>query len=298
MEVVIRRGTMEDARETFDIFLEAFNDLADRTGVIGITGGDDPAVMATLWESRRSAVEHLINTVDLFWVAERDGRIIGFANTILRDDVWQLTQFFVRPNSQSGGVGKELLDRALPRDVDRPRVIVATTDARALARYLKAGVYPRFPVYYFEKEIASAQQVETDLTITPVTGELEALASLDRVVLGYSRDVDHGFLQRERQAQLYRRDGAVVGYGYTGARNGPFALLDASDFPAALAHAESLAAARDDGFGVEAPLINQVAVDYLLARGFKMDAFFANFMSDRPLGKYENYIFTSPPWFS
>jgi hypothetical protein len=51
-------------------------------------------------------------------------------------------------------------------------------------------------------------------------------------------------------------------------------------------------------FGVEVPLVNRAASDYLLAQGFKMDTFFANFMSDEPFGQYENYIFSSPPFFS
>ena len=44
-------------------------------------------------------------------------------------------------------------------------------------------------------------------------------------------------------------------------------------------------------------MINQVAVDYLLGRGFWMDAFMAVMMTDRPFARFENYILTSPPFF-
>ena len=102
----------------------------------------------------------------------------------------------------------------------------------------------------------------------------------------------------DRQGYLYLRNGQPVGYGYVGHRSGPFALLDAADYPAVLAHAETQAAERGYGqFGVEIPMINQTVVDYLLEHGFRMDSFMAVMMSDVPFGKFENYIFTSPPFF-
>jgi hypothetical protein len=101
-----------------------------------------------------------------------------------------------------------------------------------------------------------------------------------------------------RQGYLYYRGGKPVGYGYIGSSSGPFAVLETRDFPAALAHAETEAANQGYAhFGVEAPMINQVAVDYLLARSFWLDSFIAIFMSNVPFGKFEHYIITSPPFF-
>jgi hypothetical protein len=42
------------------------------------------------------------------------------------------------------------------------------------------------------------------------------------------------------------------------------------------------------------PLVNQVAVDYLLARRFRIDNFTTMLMSDAPFGRFANYISTSP----
>jgi hypothetical protein len=73
--------------------------------------------------------------------------------------------------------------------------------------------------------------------------------------------------------------------------------LDANDFPAVLAHAENEVAAQGhEAFGLEVPMVNYVAVDYLLGRGFRLDPFIAIFMSDASLGRFENYIITSPPF--
>ncbi len=89
-----------------------------------------------------------------------------------------------------------------------------------------------------------------------------------------------------------------MGYGYIGAQNGPFTLLDGEDFPAVLAHAESQAAANGSSeFGLEVPVVNQAAVDYLLGRKYKIHCMVTILMDDDQIANYENYILTSPPFF-
>ena len=44
--------------------------------------------------------------------------------------------------------------------------------------------------------------------------------------------------------------------------------------------------------------MNQVAVDYLLARGCRLDAFFFFATSDVPVAHLERYIFTRPALFT
>ena len=176
---------------------------------------------------------------------------------------------------------------------------MATTDIRAQALYLKAGVYPRFPVYYFGRK-PERVTVETDLeidTMTASTETLEALAALDSATVGFRRDVDHKWFMSNRQGFLYVRAGRPVGYGYVGQNSGPFALTDAGDFPAVLAHAESEAAGHDLPFGLEVPTVNEAAVNCLLSRGFRLDTFVGILMNDKPRGKFENYIVFSPPFF-
>jgi hypothetical protein len=140
-----------------------------------------------------------------------------------------------------------------------------------------------------------------DLDIQPIqdTPEmLKYLSDVDKNVLGFTRQVDHQWLMSDRQGYLYLRHGQVVGYGYLGVRNGPFALLDQADFPVVLAHAEGQSAAQGrEEFGLEIPLVNQVAVNYLLGRNFRIDTFLAVLMVDEPFARFENYILTSPPFF-
>jgi GNAT superfamily N-acetyltransferase len=296
MAVTYRPGTFADSHSVFTVFESALADLSQRLGVqADMTAGDPEA-----WARRQPLFEHLARTAAHFWIAEQDGDAIGYARSIQRDGVLELTEFFVRPAHQSAGVGRELLARAFPAGDARHRVIVATTDARALGRYLRAGVYPRFPIYYLGREPETVS-VPTDLEFTPIADAAKALpilAQFDRAVLGHSRDADHAWLMEIAQGYLCCRGGQPVGYGYVGRNFGPFALLETTDYPAVLAYAENQAHARGAArVGFEVPLVNKAAVDYLIGRGYRLDGFFAYFMSDVPFGRFENYICTSPPFF-
>lgn len=299
MPITFRRGTLDDSQNTFEVFRQSIMGLGDRLGMMPISGGHDPQVIQDLWARRQSLFEHLARTSDSFWVAEQDGKVIGFARSILRDGVRQLTEFFVLPEHQSVGIGRELLTRAFPVDGSDHRFLLATIDRRAVQRYLKAKVYPLFPCYTVTRP-AEKVKVVTDLTIEHIAPSAQALGELirlDNAILGFHREAEHAWLLERRQGYFYKHNQDIVGYGYLGERNGPFALLDANDFPAILAHAETETAGKGSEFSVEVPMVNHAAIDYLLGRGCKLESFFEFFMADAPFGKFENYILTSPPFF-
>jgi hypothetical protein len=304
-QITFRPGTVADSYTVFHLFEQTLADLNRRLGSTTPTSAADPAALARMWEERRSLYEHLARTAEHFWLAERDGQALGFSRSILRDGVCELTELFVVPGEQSAGTGRELLARAFPprnapADGVKHRSIISSTDVPAMVAYLKAGVYPRFPIHYFGRKPETVT-VATDLAFEPITTspqDLDVMAALDSTLLGHRRDVDHAWLLGDRQGYFYFRGDRPVGYGYVGVRSGPFALLEASDFPAVLAHAETQAAAQGrPEFGLEVPMVNHVAVDYLLARGYRLDSFMAILMNDGPFGRLENYILTSPPFF-
>ncbi len=283
-----------DSYAVFQVFRASIVDLGQRLNVQTITGGDDPEVMAQLWERRRPLFEHIAQTAEAFWLAERDGQVVAYARATLRDGLRQLTEFFVLPGEQAGGVGRELLARVFPAEGAQHRLIIASTDIRATARYMKTGIYPYFPAYHFGRT-PEAVPVPADLSAEPLTPDLlETLAALDQATIAHRRDADHQWLMTRRPSFLYRRAGDIIGYGY---HYGPFALRDAGDYPAVLAHIERYAAENDLTFGVEVPMINHAAVDYLLGRGCQMDDFFELVMMSEPFGNFDRYIFTSPPFF-
>jgi len=298
MNITYRKGTIEDSFAVFNIFVKTIMDYSERMNVMGITGGNDPEVLKSLWERRQSMFEFLARTASQFWVAEKDGEIVAYARTMEHDGLQELTEFFVSPGQQSGGLGRELLARAFPQTDARYRTIIATLDERALSRYLKADVYARFPLKYFYRQ-AEKVDVVTDLVIEPMQQKihLEAMNRIDKQAIGHSRPVVHEWIATTRDGFVYKRGGEIVGYGYVGSSNGPFAVLDENDFPAVLAHAESLIAETGGEFGVETPLINKKAIQYFMDRKYQIDSFTALFMSNVPFGKFENYLCFSPEFF-
>lgn len=154
--------------------------------------------------------------------------------------------------------------------------------------------------FYFERT-PEAQEVETDLVIELADASpasLEDLGRIDLSILGFRRDVDHQFLTNDRSLYFYKRNGLVIGYGYI-KRDfyGPFAVLEKEDFPAILAHAENEACKLGaTAVGFEVPTINSSAIGHLLKRGYRLEGFLGSIMSEKPFGKFENYLLTSPPY--
>lgn len=298
-DLTFRPGNVADSYAIFEVFEESLADLSRRLGSRIATSWQDPAALARMWQERRSLYEYLARTAEHFWVAERGGKLVGYARSVLHDGMRELTELFIVPAEQSSGAGRELVTRVFPAEGATRRSIISSPDFRAQALYFKLGVYPRFPIYYVELD-PEIIPLPTRLDFRPITAtaeDLDRLARLDKIILSHRRDETHAWLLSDRQGYLYYRDDRPVGYGYLGVRNGPFALLDASDFPAVLAHAESEAAKHNRAFGVEVPTLNQAAMDYLVSRHCRIDSFLAVMMSDQPFGKFENYIFTSPPLF-
>jgi len=301
MPISFRQASEQDDFATFTVFLKSIIDYSERTGVEGITGGHSPEKINKLWVRRRPLWNHLSETCDQYWVAENENNeVIGYARSIVRGDHRELTEFFVVPGEQSAGIGKELIARAFPEDTPH-RSIIATTDFRALARYLKSKVYPFAIEIYFERA-PEAVEFESDLQFQKADGSdttLQALGKIDSVVLGHRRDVDHNFLTQDRTLYLYKRENEIVGYGYISKDYcGPFALLNNKDFPVILTHAESQAHNLGAGtIGFETPTVNTIVVDYLMNRNYRLEGFITSIMSNKPFGKLENYLLTSPPFF-
>ncbi|MGK2851028.1 MAG: N-acetyltransferase family protein [Candidatus Limnocylindrales bacterium] len=297
-----RLADPRDSLACFELFEAAIDDLGRRTGGAANATAGDPAA----WDIRRPLFDHLAATCDQWWIAEDEatGAAVGYARSILRDGVRELTEFFVAPSAQGGGIGRGLLERAFPADGARHRAIVATIDPRAIARYLREGLDARVPMAGFEAAPRD-MSVETDLVREPILAEAPPyaeLAAIDRAVLDFRRDEEHEWLAGQRTGWLYRRDGAAVAYGYHAARptwGGPFAALGARDLPVLLADAESAAAAAGHPtVTFDVPLSARAAVDHLLGRGFRVDPFVMLFFTDGPTEGLDRYVLTSPPFFA
>jgi len=298
MTITYRAGMIEDSHSVFQVFIQTIMDYGTRMNVVAITGGNDPEVLESLWKKRKPMFEYLATVAAQFWVAELGGEVVAYARSIEHDGMQELTEFFVLPGQQSGGVGGELLSRAFPKTEARYRTVIATLDERALYRYMKMGMYGRFPLKYFNRK-AEMVEVKTDLEIEPMQLKLHAqhINRIDRELINHQRENLHRWIITSRNGFIYKRNGEIVGYGYVGSSSGPFAVLNENDFPAVLAHAENLMAEKAANFGVETPLINTKAIQYFVERKYQIDSFSTVFMSNVPFGKFENYLCFSPEFF-
>lgn len=298
MTITYRQGTIQDSFAVFQVFLKSIMDYSKRMNVQAITGGDDPEKLGSLWEVRKPMFEFLANDASQFWVAEKDHKIIGYARTIEHDNLQELTEFFVDPSQQSAGVGNELLSRAFAESGAEYRTILATFDQRALYRYMKMGLRERFILKYFSRK-AEKVTLQTDLQIESLNLNLHLadITRIDKTLLAHERSSIHKWIASWRSGFVYKRKNKIVGYGYIGSPHGPFAVLDENDFPAVLAHAESLVAETGGDFGVSTPLINNKAIEYFVERKYEIDSFSALLLSNKPFGKFENYLSFAPEFF-
>jgi GNAT superfamily N-acetyltransferase len=304
MTITTRAGTNEDLFGCFVVFQLALHGLYQSVGQASPQDKPNPEELSPAFEYFRMFTEHFAQTAGHFQVAEEAGEIIGFSRSMTRDGVRQLSELFVHPDKQAQGIGKQLLEAAFTKDNAHNRVVIGTSDIRAMTRYLKSGVKFRFTIYDWSRK-PEMVPFETDLSIESFTSTPENLAllnSIDKVILGYTREVDHIWLGKNRHGHFYRHNGQVVGYSYVSHRAGPIAMLHNPDFHAALAHVESeMTKYVDDiweNIYLPVPMTNTAAVEYMLKRGFQTSPLLGHFMSDQPLGQYENYIFMDPPFIT
>jgi GNAT superfamily N-acetyltransferase len=299
-EVTYREATADDVPKTFSVFRAALWAYLLRTGYFSPEAPDAPPD-AESWQRYQTVYEHLAACAARAWVAEdRDGRVIGVARSTEHDGIVELTEFFVRPDVQARGVGRELLNRAFPLGWGRHRTILATYDPRALALYFQFGV----------RSIATGialvgppnpEPVVTHLATERVGDDaatIRAMLAVERDVIGHARDADMAFFVRDRPAIVCRRGRDVVGYGFASGPGGigPIAALDAADLPAVVNAVERLAFDLDPGKEIllQTAVANSRLVNHLLARGYRIDPFWFHILADEPFLDLDRYLITDP----
>jgi GNAT superfamily N-acetyltransferase len=291
----LRRGTPDDTEACVRILVAAVTDLGRRQGT---SWEADPADLRV---RLGSMLDHLALHAAEWWVAEdaAGGALIGYARSTDRGGLFELTEFFVHPDHQAAGLGADLLARAFPDGRGEVRAIIATTDLRAQSRYYRAGTVARFPIVSLEVAEPRPLEVPSDAALVRATpDDIADLRRIDAAVLDYDRGDEFTWLIEDREGWLLRRDGKAVGYAFVGRHgSGPIATLDPDDQLPLLALVESRAAALGvTPLTLEVPMHNGVAMRHLLARGFRMDAFFTFLMSSHPFGRFDRYVVFGPPF--
>ena len=147
-------------------------------------------------------------------VAEREGEVQGYASSITRGHIAFLSSLFIAPTAQSSGLGRALLAALHP-----PAGLLFCTDSssdpRAVALYVRAGLRPRWPLLYL---LGSTPRISLPASFEVLPGSVSDPEFLrwDTEIGGRERPLDHAYWTgAERAVPLwFLKKGTTVGYGY------------------------------------------------------------------------------------
>ena len=189
--MTIRPLRDDDAEPAAEVWLEAFGRLLAPVAPVDPAEPLDPAEITRTAQRYR----HLITTdPGGSFVAVEDGSIVGLAASLVRGDTFVLSNLAVRPDHQSGGIGRQLLELALAAGATAPTgVIFSSSDPRAVHRYIRAG----FAVHPAMGATGRPDGRAVESPLRAATASLADRAEIDRVDLavhGRTRRVDLEFL--------------------------------------------------------------------------------------------------------
>jgi GNAT superfamily N-acetyltransferase len=218
----IRPATPADLSQVHDIWYRAeVEDFPDAPP------GDMPAIF-----------RHELETGKMY-VAQAGSRILGYTALITRGAIAYLAELYVRDDERSCGIGQALLARALPHPAcsnGSSRTFAGCTlsssDPRALALYIRAGMQPRWPhflLYAASSQVTGSSPGESlaaGVDVVPAQPGDPEVVRWDAEVGGRFRPEDHAYWIEGADATpiWFVRGGEALGYGYVQARNHEVAL--------------------------------------------------------------------------
>lgn len=167
-------------------------------------------------ERSRSRIAHLLHTDPggAFVAEDGDGRFVGIAQALIREECWVLSLLGVATRHQERGVGAALLTAALDYgSATRTGIILCSRDPRAMRRYARAGFDLHPSVTAYGRVNRSALQ-PTSRVRHGGSEDLELVATLDRRSRGgpHGPDLQH-YLDAGCSLLVVNGDGYVVARG-------------------------------------------------------------------------------------
>ena len=223
----IRKVRPDELEEVWRVHVASSNDLVVRRGRPATRPADAPVAS--------DARAGLASDPDGYFCAVEEGQIRGMVSALVRGRVWYLSMFFVLPGDQGRGLGRALLERALAYGEARGaeiRCTWATLDPRAQARYVMAGMAPRWPIYRLDGDAAAVTRLKARAGLDPRERELPcdpgAAEKLTAEVFGHGRADDLAHWRSDGGAAVaIERGGELAAFAYRrGERIGPAAGRD------------------------------------------------------------------------
>jgi GNAT superfamily N-acetyltransferase len=146
------------------------------------------------WEQR---TRHFLETdPGGSWVAEADAEMVGFATSYVRELMWILASFAVRPGLQGTGIGSRLLEAAAAHGRGCLRaMLAASNDPKAVRRYRLAG-FSLHPQMLLAGRVPRDALPVVDRVREGTPADFDLMDSVDRRTRGAAHGPDHEVLHR------------------------------------------------------------------------------------------------------
>jgi len=293
-EPEIRKVRPNELAEVWRVHVAASNDLLVRRGRPAARPPDTPVAS--------DARVALVSDPDGYFCAVEDGRIRGMVSALVRGQVWYLSMFFVEPGEQGRGLGRAMLERALAYGEAREaqiRCTWATLDPRAQARYVMAGMAPRWPIYRVDGDAAAVARLEARAGLDSHGRERPcdpgAAEKLTAEVFGHGRADDLAHWRDDGGVALaIERGGELAAFAYRrGERIGPAAGRDEPALVRAVAAAAVAGSSGGRSVTMRVPGACTSLLETLVRCGFRLGDP-TLFMASRLFGRPELYLPSGP----
>jgi GNAT superfamily N-acetyltransferase len=296
MDILYRPAREAELAAAQQLVVGSINDLTQRHGF-----GTIASVRPPLFQSFS-----LKDDPDGLWVAEQDGKMLGYAFSWVCGELCFLAELFVAPDQQGSGIGGELLkrtmDHARKNGATIKALITFAFNTVSQALYMRHGMFPKLPLYFVggtrEALQARLQAPQRQQPPALTLADLPKLAEIDQQVLGMSRDKHHRYLIADptMRGVLLRAGGERIGYAYLSADGhiGPLAVTKPQAMAAAL---QAMLALALDGEATHIsaliPGTCDAALGAALAQGMRITLPMM-LMASRDFGDWRSYLPRNP----
>lgn len=244
-----------------------------------------------------------------FWVAEDNSNVVGYTFSFLRGSLWFLADLFILPEFQGKGIGGALIKKTLEswkgKRITNRALITPAFNRASVSLYMRHEMLPRQPVYAASAPKETVQKSlgrkAKDLEVEEVKDFRTTAPLLDRIhrlALGFPSGWhnEYFFEVLKSRCLVFRKSGRPEGYSFVrqNGRIGPLVVRSVSSFGKVFGMTIREALGGDaERVTMFFPGTNGAAARMGARLGFRIE-YPLLFLSSRPMGDFENYLFYSP----